>query len=263
MHAKRLLVAFVFIPLLYLYIMYLPPYCYLFFLIVVSSVALAEFYLLAGVGGLLRHAGLACGALVLIAHFLLPAHFHTTLLFASVVMLAVRLFQKRDAAGSVREASAAVFGLLYVPGLLSVQLDIVKASAPLLIALFAAVWGGDSMALYVGKGIGKRKLYPEVSPNKTVAGAVACLCGGVIGTLLVKSAIAQSISFVQAVLLGTVVGLASIIGDLIESMFKRDAGIKDSSSIVPGHGGFLDKIDSATVAGPAFYWSCLLLGVIR
>lgn len=263
MHLKRLLVAAMVIPLLYLYIMYLPPQYYLFLLLFVSSAALAEFYLLSGVGGTLRYAGLLCGVALLSVYFFLPHLFSGTLLAASIAMLAVRLFQKRDAAGSVREAATAVFGLLYIPGLLSVQLDIIKVSAPLLIVLYAAVWGADSMALYVGKGFGRRKLYVEMSPNKTVEGAVGSLLGGVIGALVVKYALAESVSLSQAALLGLVVGLASIIGDLIESMFKRDAGIKDSSSIVPGHGGFLDKIDSVTVAGPVFYWSCLLLGVIR
>jgi phosphatidate cytidylyltransferase len=141
-------------------------------------------------------------------------------------------------------------------------LNIIKAGAPFLIMLYAAVWGSDSMALYVGKSLGRRKLYVEMSPNKTVEGAIGSLIGGVIGTLLIKFTLLDGISSAHAVILGLAVGFASIIGDLVESMFKRDAGVKDSSSIVPGHGGFLDKIDSVTFAGPAFYWCCLLLGVI-
>jgi phosphatidate cytidylyltransferase len=101
-----------------------------------------------------------------------------------------------------------------------------------------------------------------MSPNKTVEGAIGSLIGGVIGTLLIKFTLLDGISLSHAVILGVAVGFASIIGDLVESMFKRDAGVKDSSSIVPGHGGFLDKIDSVTFAGPVFYWCCLLLGVI-
>jgi phosphatidate cytidylyltransferase len=129
--------------------------------------------------------------------------------------------------------------------------------------LYAAVWGSDSMALYVGKSIGRTKLYVAMSPNKTVEGAVGSFIGGLIGVLLIKFTILDSMPLSTAIILGLVVSLSTIIGDLVESMFKRDAGVKDSSSIVPGHGGFLDKIDSVTFAGPAFYWSCLLLNVIR
>jgi phosphatidate cytidylyltransferase len=64
-------------------------------------------------------------------------------------------------------------------------------------------------------------------------------------------------------LIGTVVGVVAVIGDLVESMFKRDAGVKDSSNIIPGHGGVLDKLDSFIFAGPVFYWLCSALGLLR
>jgi len=67
---------------------------------------------------------------------------------------------------------------------------------------------------------------------------------------------------VPTVIIGLAVGFSTIIGDLVESMFKRDAGVKDSSHILPGHGGVLDKLDGVTFAGPSFYWICLLLGLI-
>jgi phosphatidate cytidylyltransferase len=263
MHLKRLAVAIVLIPLLYFYTMYLPPKYFLLLLALVSTIGLAEFYALSGVEGLLKYAGLFLGAVILPTHFFAKEYFSEFLLFASLAMLTVRLFVKRDPAGSVVAATAAVFGLLYVPGLLSFQLSIIKAGAPFLVMLYAAVWGSDSMALYVGKSMGRRKLYAEMSPNKTIAGAVGSLIGGVIGALLIKYTLLDGLSLVHAVLLGLTVGFASIIGDLVESMFKRDAGVKDSSSIIPGHGGFLDKIDSVTFAGPAFYWCCLLLHVFR
>ena len=102
-----------------------------------------------------------------------------------------------------------------------------------------------------------------MSPNKTVEGAVGSFLGGLIGVLLIKFTMLAGMPLSTAIILGLVVSLMTIIGDLVESMFKRDAGVKDSSSLVPGHGGFLDKIDSVTFAGPAFYWTCLLLNVIR
>jgi phosphatidate cytidylyltransferase len=262
MHRKRLIVALVLVPLLYLYTMYLPSPYFLFLITAVSTVALAEFYVIAGVDGLLKYSGLFFGAVLLTMHFFARALFAEALFIAAITMLTLRLFLKRDAAGSIREATAAVFGLFYVPGLLSFQLSIINASAPLLIMLYAAVWGSDSMALYVGKAIGRRKLYVEISPNKTVEGALGSFIGGLMGVMLVKFTILAAMPLSSAIILGFVVSLTTILGDLVESMFKRDAGVKDSSSILPGHGGFLDKIDSVTFAGPAFYWACLLLNVI-
>jgi len=263
MHLKRLVVALVFVPLLYVYTMYLPPQYYLFLITAVSTVALAEFYAISGVEGLLKYSGLFWGAVLLVMHFLARGLFSGVLFIALLSLLALRLFLKRDAAGSVREAAAVVFGLLYIPGLLSFQLDIIKAGAPLLVMLYAAVWGSDSMALYLGRSIGKRKLYVEMSPNKTVEGAIGSFIGGFIGIMLVRFTLVQTMPLQTAIALGIAVSFATVIGDLVESMFKRDAGVKDSSSLLPGHGGFLDKIDSVTFAGPAFYWSCLFLNVIR
>ena len=263
MHLKRLVVALVLVPVLYLYTMYLPPQYFLLLITLVSTIGLAEFYALSGIAGLLRYTGLFWGAVLLSIQFFSREYFSETLLFASLVMLTIRLFVKRDAAGSVRAATAAVFGLLYIPGLLSFQLNIIRAGAPFLVMLYAAVWGSDSLALYIGKGLGRRKLYVEMSPNKTVEGAGGSLIGGVLGTLLIKYTLLDSVSLLHAVLLGLTVGVSSILGDLVESMFKRDAGVKDSSSVIPGHGGVLDKIDSVTFAGPAFYWCCLLLNVMR
>lgn len=263
MHLKRLVVALVFVPLLYVYTMYLPPQYYLFLLTAVSTAALAEFYAISGVEGLLKYSGLFWGAVLLLMHFLARGLFSEVLFIALLSLLALRLFLKRDAAGSVREAAAVVFGLLYVPGLLSFQMDIIKAGAPLLVMLYAAVWGSDSMALYLGTSIGKRKLYVEMSPNKTVEGAIGSFIGGLIGVMLVRFALIQTMPVQTAIALGIAVSFATIIGDLVESMFKRDAGVKDSSSLLPGHGGILDKIDSVTFAGPVFYWTCLFLNVIR
>ncbi len=263
MHLKRIAVALAFVPALYLYVMYLPPQYYLVLLTVASTIALAEFYALSGVSGTLKHAGLLWGGLLLVMHFFAKDLFSETFLIAMLAMLSLRLFLKRDSSGSVGESAAAIFGLLYIPGLLSFQLDIIKAGAPLLVMLYASVWGSDSMALYVGKAIGRRKLYVEISPNKTVEGAIGSFVGGLIAVMLVRFTLLSSMPIGTAVLLSLAVSAAAVVGDLVESMFKRDAGIKDSGSFLPGHGGFLDKIDSFTFAGPAFYWSCLFLNVIE
>jgi len=131
------------------------------------------------------------------------------------------------------------------------------------IFLYASVWSSDTFAYYIGKGIGKRKLYREVSPHKTVAGAAGSLIGGILSVFILKAILLPLLTVSAALIIGVMIGIISIIGDLIESMFKRDAGVKDSSTLIPGHGGILDKIDGALFAGPVLYWILIVIGIIK
>ena len=262
MHLKRLAVALVLVPLFYLSIMYLRPEFFLGMLAFFSTIALVEFYAMFRLGGLLKYAGVLSGGALLLVYYMAQHLFMDTVLLSVLLILAIRLFMKRNAASSLSETSAILLGLLYIPGLLSFQLELIRSGPALIIMLYASVWASDSMAYYVGKGIGRRKLYKEISPNKTVAGAVGSVFGGMTGAVIIKAAILHQISIYQVIILGLAVGFTTIIGDLVESMFKRDAGVKDSSQIVPGHGGVLDKIDGVTFAGPVFYWLCKGLGIL-
>jgi phosphatidate cytidylyltransferase len=263
MHVKRVISALIFIPFFYLFVTYLPPYCFLFLLAAVSAGALAEFYAMAGIGGVLKYAGIFLGVALLAAFFAGRDLFAAALLLSVLALMSFRLLLKRDPSSSLSEISMSVLGLLYIPGLLTFQIDIIKAGPAWLLLLYASVWAADSMAYYVGKGFGRRKLYEEISPNKTVAGAVGSFLGGIFGAFIIKSLILHQLPVMRTILLGSAVGIVSIIGDLVESMFKRDAGVKDSSTLIPGHGGVLDKIDSFLFTGPVFYWMCIALGLMR
>lgn len=125
--------------------------------------------------------------------------------------------------------------------------------AKLVLLVCLLVWAADSGAYFAGKSFGKRKMSPAVSPNKTIEGLV----GGVITAIIVGwiSASVFDIRFENTwVMLGIFVATItiSVLGDLVESMFKRASGIKDSGTIIPGHGGMLDRIDSLTAAFPVF-----------
>lgn len=263
MHSKRVLSALVFVPLFYAYIILLPAEYFLLLLALLSTAALAEFYSISGVGGGLRYLGIICGVGILAASMRSKELFAAALILSVLLLTAFRLFTKRDPSGSLSELSAAAFGLLYVPGLLAFQLDIARSGSGLLVLLYTSVWVADSMAFYIGKGLGRRKLYAEVSPNKTVAGAAGSVLGGIIAAIGVKAVLLQQVSFLNALLIGAGIGIVSIVGDLVESMLKRDAGVKDSSGLIPGHGGVLDKIDSFTFAGPVLYFLCIALGIIK
>jgi len=115
------------------------------------------------------------------------------------------------------------------------------------------VWGADIGAYFTGKAMGKRKLAPQVSPGKSWEG----FYGGLVTSLLITLAIGLVRDWGVGQMLAGLVGAAivvaiSVVGDLTESMFKRRSGIKDSSNLLPGHGGVLDRIDSLTAAVPVF-----------
>ena len=115
---------------------------------------------------------------------------------------------------------------------------------------------GDTAAYYVGSLWGKRKLMPRISPGKTVEGAVAGLAGNGVGGFLYGWLLFPQAASPEGVVLALVAGLAGQLGDLSESMLKRAAHVKDSSSILPGHGGILDRLDSLVFSAPVvFFWT--------
>lgn len=123
----------------------------------------------------------------------------------------------------------------------------------LIVAVMALVWIADIGAYFSGRRFGRRKLAPAVSPGKSWEGLIGGLCASLVVTLVVG--LWQGWSAVQlvfALVAAALVVLISVVGDLAESMFKRKAGIKDSSQLLPGHGGVLDRIDSLTAAVPVF-----------
>lgn len=127
----------------------------------------------------------------------------------------------------------------------------------LIMGIFILIWVNDSFAYLVGKSIGRTKLYPSVSPKKTVEGTV----GGFIFSLIAAYFMSKyevNISLVQWFILASVIVLAGSLGDLIESKFKRAAGVKDSGAILPGHGGMLDRLDSLVFAAPFAYLTLIM-----
>lgn len=138
------------------------------------------------------------------------------------------------------------------------KLDAVKApfetSGDWLLFLFAILWVGDSAALFVGKAIGKHKLAPTVSPNKTVEGFVGGLLGAAIIGVVMMFWKFDWLEWYHVIILALGCSLFGQLGDLVESMWKRSLGIKDSSNIIPGHGGILDRFDSLLFAAPFMYF---------
>lgn len=253
MHSKRVIVALLVLPLLYLYIMELPGAYFALLVSAASVFALYEFYSMFPVKGILRHAGMALGLAVLFAAYKGRGGGFEIVLFSFAFLSVLRLFSERTPASSLRDVSTVLFGLLYVPGLLSFQIGLRDMGAEWIIFLYASIWAADAAAYYAGKNLGKRRLYAEVSPKKTVAGAVGSVFGGGFGAAVMNALVMNSVPYGKAVILGLLIGAVTVVGDLVESMLKRDAGVKDSGSLIPGHGGMLDKLDGALFAGPALF----------
>jgi len=127
-----------------------------------------------------------------------------------------------------------------------------KSGREYLMLLLVIAWSTDSFAYIIGKNFGKNKLYPILSPNKTVEGALGGIFFSIISALIFNFFITK-IPFLKCLILITIVSVFCVLGDLFESMIKRIYNVKDSGNILPGHGGLLDRIDSLFLSSPIFY----------
>ena len=119
--------------------------------------------------------------------------------------------------------------------------------------LLAVIVASDIFAYFIGHALGRHKLAPQVSPGKTIEGAAGGLLGAAIASALVANWLFRDQSTGLVMIMGVLVAMAGIVGDLLESLFKRYVGVKDSGTIFPGHGGALDRIDSFLLAAPLLY----------
>jgi phosphatidate cytidylyltransferase len=122
-----------------------------------------------------------------------------------------------------------------------------------IISIFASIWICDTAAYFGGLAMGKHKLFERVSPNKTWEGAVWGFAGAVLTMMAAQKLLIPYLEFHQAIIMGLIIGIFGQLGDLVESLFKRDAGVKDSSNIIPGHGGVFDRFDSLIFVSPILY----------
>lgn len=130
------------------------------------------------------------------------------------------------------------------------------------LALFVLIWGADTAAYFSGRRWGRRRIAASVSPGKTLAGLIGALCCAlVLGLAFAAPLRINGVEAIGVVLLALITVSFSVLGDLVESLFKRLAGVKDSGRWLPGHGGLLDRIDSLTAAVPIFLAGLWLLGV--
>jgi phosphatidate cytidylyltransferase len=233
-----------------------------FFLVLtaVGGAMLWEYHRLAARGGSTPHpallvaAGLAVGGLVATGR---GSEALAALFGAVAADLAIAL-ASAPAASLLRRGGALAFGALYVGYPLGVMARLWLVSPWWLTAGFLLVWANDILAYAVGVNLGRHRLAPRISPQKSVEGALGGLVAGAAAAVLLR--VELGLTPGRALLLGLGVALAGQLGDLLESALKREAGVKDSGRLLPGHGGFLDRFDSSLLAFPALY---LLLRVLH
>ncbi len=185
------------------------------------------------------------------------------ILFALIVFFAtlVKLFEAEGSA--ITDLGGLLLGVFYI-GLFSSFLVKIREIYPreffiyerggfVIIAMFATIWICDSAAFFIGTAIGKHKLFKRISPKKSWEGAVAGFVFAIATMVASKFLILDFLNWTQIIAIGIVIGVFGQIGDLVESMFKRDAGVKDSSGIIPGHGGIFDRFDSLLFSAPLVY----------
>ena len=265
--AKRILVGLVGIPAT-VALIYSDARVFSAVIIPLTTLALLEFYKLAES----KHAvpnkviGVA-GSIALQVLFLLytvadtvqAQHILVYLTVSAVgfVLLTLTAEMFRAQENALLNTSLTVFGVVYVSVCLS-MLMMLRSNvniggfdgASLTVTLFAGVWMCDSAAYFTGLAIGKHKLFPRVSPKKTWEGAIGGGIAAVATVIGLFSWLMPNVPLVHAITIGSIVAVFGPIGDLAESWLKRDAVVKDSSHIIPGHGGILDRFDSMLFVAP-------------
>ena len=255
---KRLVAAAVALPVFISYVYFLPAFPYFLGLIIVAGmIAMRELFKMYRVPLDLNVSGVVAGGLLLYILTQYPEFgLHAIFLMTSALILH-RMFWSETPSGSMAELGPVGMGLLYIVICMSFHwfLRDMENGLAYTFALYFSVWLADSMAYYIGTYMGKHKLCPSISPKKTVEGALGSVLGGILGVLIAKFVFdISSMSVLFAVATGIVMGLTTLTGDLIESMFKRDAGVKDSGTLIPGHGGMFDRIDGMIISGPVLYF---------
>ncbi|MEE8366790.1 MAG: phosphatidate cytidylyltransferase [Thermoanaerobaculia bacterium] len=268
---KRVLTAAIGIPLALWAVFRLPATWFLLLILVIAELAVVEYVRLAQTWTSKRVLAFLYVAVPLVTASLMPWWVldHSSLWLSADFVAVARLIgfsgliciaivaaswillariPVKDAMGAL---GSLCFGVPYLV-LPAVSLCYLQATDPwLLLLLLAVVWAGDSAAFVVGSKLGKHKLAPTISPNKSWEGAVASLVGALAAALVWREFYSAKTGLALLILVA-VTGVVAQLGDLVESMLKRGAGVKDSGTLLPGHGGILDRFDALFFAAPVF-----------
>jgi len=263
--ARRLYAAVVFIPLFYLLIRYLPPAALFGLVLAVALTAATEFYRMhfrerRAAVDIALGLGLTSCLLISMQWPDLVSERTVWLLTVCAVLIS-RLAVTRELGRSFVDSAVLVFGVLYI-GLTLGYLLLTRAlpdGAFLIFFVVLVTWAGDTGAYYAGVTFGHRKIAPTISPNKTVEGLIGGLLLSLAATFVGRFWFLPSFTVADCLATAFLLTGAGVLGDLSESALKRSAGVKDSGTMIPAHGGMLDRVDSLLFTAPAFYYYMTLM----
>jgi len=204
-----------------------------------------------------KYVGIGMGAFIPLSiafRFELTKSWELFAILLALLFLIVMQFRRRDNSGAVLDISTTLFGIMYISWFLSffIKIRYLPGGAGLFLAVLLIVKSGDIGAYLVGSRIGRTPFMPRISPKKSVEGAIGGLGFSLLGALASRPLL--GFSYLHLIFLGVALGILGQLGDLSESLIKRDCQVKDAGNIFPGLGGVLDLVDSLLFAGPAFYF---------
>ncbi|MEZ4387517.1 MAG: phosphatidate cytidylyltransferase [Candidatus Krumholzibacteriia bacterium] len=230
-----------------------------FFLILIDLMiilGLHEFFLLMEAKGYRPSRWLGySGALVVSWHAYSGGPGLTLIMTVILLLIMSREVFRQQVDQALTNIAVTVLGVMYVGWLGSHFILLRELGSDLVYFGTLVIWACDTLAYVVGVSFGRRKLVPHISPGKTWAGAVGGLVGGALAGWLCAITFVSVVTPLSGTLLGLLCAVVGQVGDLVESLLKRDAGLKDSARLIPGHGGVLDRVDSLLFTIPLlFYW---------
>lgn len=253
---QRVLTSAVLIPFIVWTVLLAPSWVFSLVIAVVAVVCYREFTGIARAAGFgeVPIVGYAAGLALLFAPF------EYGILIATLATLFALAFSLRseNLAAAIPQVGMLAAGILYIFGAWKTAIPLHALNPWWLVYGLALNWIGDTGAFYVGRRFGTHKLAPRVSPAKSWEGAAASVFVSVVFGAVLVPKLAPSVGTLQAAGLSVVVNIGGQIGDLAESALKRGAGVKDSGTLLPGHGGLLDRVDSSLFALPVLYGVLLI-----
>jgi phosphatidate cytidylyltransferase len=248
---KRVLTALLLIPIFCYLMLWAPLWAFLGAVAAVAMLCFREYAELVSLHQIEKPGvfGYVAGLLLLF----LPGKDFAFLVLVAILAMALGL-RSRELADALPSAASLMLGVVYVFGSLRCGIDLHAISPYWVFFALSLNWVGDIAALYVGRLIGRHKMAPRISPSKSWEGAAASVTASVVYGAIYFPRLLPSVPLLEGLSLAAVANIAGQFGDLCESGLKRGAGVKDSGNLLPGHGGWLDRLDSSLFALPVIYF---------